>query len=114
GVYSGKPVKLERVEEAPLYPVLKSIISSMKASGLPADARVIPPLISSVLAEKIFDGYMNMVSGKYGGKIIFVSSQATGVIYIPFNPVNQQTLAYERGLSISLITGLDNLTKLSV
>ena len=114
GVHSGRPVKLERIEEAPLYPVLKNIVSSIKASGLPADARVIPPLISSVLAEKIFDGYMNMVSNKYGGKIKFASSQATGVIYIPFNPVNQQTLACERGLSISLITGLDNLIKLSV
>jgi len=114
GVYSGKPVKLEKVEEAPLYPVLKNIISSIKASGLPTDARVTPPLISSMLAEKIFDSYMNIVSIKYGGKIIFVSSQATGIIYIPFNPVNQRTLAYERGLSINLITDLDNLAKLSV
>ena len=114
GVYLGKLVKPEKIEETPLYLVLKNIISSVKASSLPANARVIPPLISSVLAEKIFDSYMNIVSNKYGGRITFVSSQATGVTYIPFNPVNQRTLAYERGLSINLITDLDDLAKLSV
>ena len=114
GVYSGKLVKPENIEEAPLYSVLKSIISSIRSSSVPADARVIPPLISSVLAEKIFDNYMIAVNNKQGGRITFVSSQATSVVYIPFNPVNKQTLIHEKGLSMSLTIDLDNLTKLSI
>lgn len=114
GVYTGKTPSPEKIEEAPGYSLVKNIVSSARASSIPGEARAFPPFISSVLAEKLVDGYIEAVNNKYRGKITFASSQAVGIVYIPFNTLDQRTLVNLNGLSIRLTAELNNLLKLTI
>lgn len=67
-----------------------------------------------MLAEKLVDGYIEAVNNKYRGKITFASSQAVGIVYIPFNTLDQRTLVNLNGLSIRLTAELNNLLKLTI
>jgi len=114
GIYSGKTVQPDKIAEAHGYLLAREIAGSAKPSSIPGDAKAFPPLISSVLAEKLADGYIEAANNKYRGKITFASSQATGIVYIPFNTVDQRTMVYEKGLGLRLATELNNLVKLSI
>jgi DNA-directed RNA polymerase subunit RPC12/RpoP len=114
GVYTGRMPPPERIEEAPGYSLAKNIVSSAISSSMPGEVRAFPPFISSVLAEKLVDGYIEAVNNKYRGKITFASSQAVGLVYIPFNTLDQKTLVNEKGLSIRLTVELNNLLKLTI
>jgi hypothetical protein len=81
---------------------------------MPGEVRAFPPFISSILAEKLVDGYIEAVNNKYRGKITFASSQAVGLVYIPFNTLDQKTLVNEKGLSMRLTIELNNLLKLTI
>ncbi|QOR94829.1 hypothetical protein IMZ38_02600 [Thermosphaera chiliense] len=114
GLYTGRTPPPEKIEEAPGYSLAKDIASSARVSSIPGEARAFPPFISSVLAEKLVDGYIEAVNNKYRGKITFASSQAVGLVYIPFNTLDQKTLVNEKGLGVRLTTELNNLLKLTI
>lgn len=114
GLYSGRMVQPDKVEESPLFSVVREVVSWAKASSVPEGAKGFPPLITSILAESIADGYIGEARVKYGGKITFASTRAAGLVYIPFTPVDQRTLIGERELKLRLTSELNNLIKLAL
>lgn len=112
GVSSGRPVSPDKVEEAPALKFINELLSRKVKTSVSSRARVVPPLIASVLAEKFADSYIMNANNYYRGKITFASTSVSELIYIPFTEIDKRTLDFEGRLRIRLSTDLNALEPL--
>lgn len=113
-VSTGRPIPPDRVEEAPALKLINELLSRKIKTSIPPQTKAAPPLIASVLVEKLADSYITNANNYYRGKITFASTSVSELIYVPFKEVDKRTLDFEGKLRIRLGTDLSSLESLSI
>ncbi|MEM1687145.1 MAG: hypothetical protein QXR31_03595, partial [Zestosphaera sp.] len=114
GVSAGRPIPPDRVEEAPALKFINELLSRKVKASIPSRAKTVPPLIASVLVEKLADSYIMNANNYYRGKITFASTSVSELIYLPFTEVDKKTLDFEGRLRVKLNTDLNALESLII
>lgn len=111
GLYTRRLIPPDQVENSPVLKTINELLSTARRDHLPSGVKSTSPFITSVLAEKISDNYIQEANNRYGGKIKFASTNTIGVLYLPFKTLDSKTLVSDHGLVLKLRVELDNLLK---
>lgn len=114
GVSTGRLMPPDKVEEAPALALINELNSRKVRTTLSPGLKALPPLISSVLTEKLADSYMFDANNYYRGKITFASTSVRELLYIPFTRVNGGTMDFEGRLKIQLSSDAEALERLAI